>query len=132
VVAVSLSLVIEPEDSETVVLGKSVGDLQSGIIVNDNSIEGVLHYVTGYTGFSSNVDEQSGNFLVLKFQHSEGATTTVEIIGGTSGPVALDEDMIWVGRIEPSDQGIRVVTTLDGKSITKVYSIDNLVLETEE
>lgn len=106
--------------------------MQSGIIVNDNSIEGVLHYVTGYTGFSSNVDEQSGNFLVLKFQHSEGATTTVEIIGGTSGPVALDEDMIWVGRIEPSDQGIRVVTTLDGKSITKVYSIDNLVLETEE
>ncbi len=106
--------------------------MQSGIIVNDNSIKGVLHYVTGYTGFSSNVDEQSGNFLVLKFQHSEGATTTVEIIGGTSGPVALDEDMIWVGQIEPSDQGIRVVTTLDGESITKVYSIDNLVLETEE
>jgi len=40
--------------------------------------------------------------------------------------------MIWIGQIEPSDQGIRVVTTLDGKSITKVYSIDNLVLETEE
>ena len=87
--------------------------------------------MTDFTGFSSNVEQQSGNFLVLKFEHSEGASTTVEILGGTSGPVTLDSDMIWVGRIANTNQRIRVITTLDGVSITKTFTLNSLELEEE-
>lgn len=110
-------------------MGVTVSDLQSGIIIHDNFIDGKLNYVTGFTGFSSNVAQQSGNYMVLKFEHSEGATTTVEIIGGTSGPVTLDSDMVWIGRISNTDQKIQVVTTLDDVSISKIYSLDSLELE---
>lgn len=88
-----------------------------------------MKYVTGYTGFSGDPDEQEGNFIALKFTAPEGSTTTVEIIGGTSGPVELDEDMNWVGRIRSNDQQIEVTTTtVDEDTITKVYGLTNLVL----
>lgn len=111
-------------------MGKSVSDLQSGVEVHDTWIDGTLHYVDDFTGFSSNVAQQSGNYLVLSFAHSDGATTTVEIIGGTSGPVALDSDMVHIARIANTDQKIKVVTTLDDETVTKIYSLNSLTLET--
>ncbi len=126
-------LVVEPEDGETYVLGKQVSELQEDVTVNDNSITGTLNYVTGFTGFSGNPELQEGNFLALKFEHPDGATTTVEIIGGTSGPVELDSDMNWVGRIASNEQSIEVITTLtDGTTtITKEYNLTGLVLNEE-
>lgn len=124
-----ISLVVEAEDDEADLLGKYAYELQDGVTVNDTSISGTLKYVTGYTGFSGDPDEQEGNFIALKFTAPEGSTTTVEIIGGTSGPVELDEDMNWVGRIRSNDQQIEVTTTtVDEDTITKVYSLTNLVL----
>lgn len=105
--------------------------MQSGIIVHDTFIDGTLRHVTDFTGFSSNVEQQSGNFLALKFEHSEGASTTVEILGGTSGPVTLDSDMVWIGRITNTNQRIRVITTLDGVSIQKTFTLNSLELEEE-
>jgi hypothetical protein len=103
--------------------------LQSGIVVNDTFIQGTLNHVTGYTGFSGTEALQSGNYLALKFAHSEGATTTVEILGGTTGAVTLDSDMNWVGRISNNTQRVKVVTTLGTESVTKIYSLRSLVLE---
>lgn len=125
-----MSLTVEPEDGETEVLGVSVSSLQSGVEVHDNFIDGTLKHVTGFTGFSSNADEQSGNFLALKFAHTTGATTTVEILGGTSGAVTLDADMNWVGKIANKNQRIKVVTTLNGESISKIYNLRSIDLET--
>lgn len=86
--------------------------------------------MTGFTNFSSTPAEQSGNYLALKFEHSEGATTTVEIVGGTKGPVTLDEDMNWVGLIKnKTTQSIKVVTTKDDESIEKTYALTGLTLE---
>ena len=86
--------------------------------------------MTGFTNFSSTPDEQSGNYLALKFEHTEGATTTVEIVGGTKGPVTLDEDMNWVGLIKSnSTQSIKVVTTKGDQSTTKEYGLTGLTLE---
>lgn len=86
--------------------------------------------MTGFTNFSSTPAEQSGNYLALKFEHSEGATTTVEIVGGTKGPVTLDEDMNWVGLIKnKTTQSIKVVTTKDDESIEKTYTLTGLTLE---
>lgn len=86
--------------------------------------------MTGFTNFSSTPAEQSGNYLALKFEHSDGATTTVEIVGGTKGPVALDSDMNWVGLIKnKSTQSIKVVTTKGDESIEKTYALTGLTLE---
>ena len=124
----SLSLTVEAENGGTNVLGKLVSDLQTGVSVAANAITGTLKYVTGYTGFSSDPSLQDGNFLALKFATSKPATVTVEIVGGTSGPVALDADMNWVGRIANKDtQTIRVIATAGGNTITKNYSLTGLV-----
>lgn len=101
------------------------------MIVGDNSISGELKYVTGYTGFSGEASEQSGNYLALKFEAEDEAETTVELLGGKLGhPVTLDSDMNIVLRItDPMQQKIRVVTTKGASSTTKTYALNSLVLE---
>ena len=47
-------------------LGKAVNELQRDVIIADNEVTGTLKYINGYVGFSSNVSEQSGNYLALK------------------------------------------------------------------
>lgn len=125
----NLVLAIEAEAATGTIKGKSVSDLQSDIVVHDTYIKGNLKYVTGYTGFSEDTDEQSGNFLALKFTATEGATTTVQLVGGDSymEPVTLDNDMNAVLRItDKNKQKLQVVTTVGGESLTKVYSLANL------
>jgi hypothetical protein len=92
-----------------------------------------LKHVTGYTGFSSNTSEQEGNYLALKVDtDSEDAIATVELVGGTKGPVTLDEDMNIVLLIKNKDtQSIKVTTTHNEESITKTYGLSGLTLETE-
>lgn len=127
-----LTLVVEGEDESHTWLGKEVGDLQSNINVNDDYITGTLHYVEDFTGFSGNVKEQHGNYLALKFEAESGATTVVELVGGHSGPVTLDSDMVWIAKISDQDrQTVRVTTSKDGSSVTKVYGLQRLVCENE-
>ncbi len=102
------------------------------MIVGSDSISGNLKYVTGYTGFSSKVSEQSGNYLALKIATvpSENVTTTVEVVGGTKGPVKLDSDMNIVLRIANKDtQSIKVVSTMGDKSVEKLYRLTDLTME---
>lgn len=42
----------------TNLLGKSVTDLQSDIVLGDGEITGALKHVTGYTDFSGDASEQ--------------------------------------------------------------------------
>lgn len=104
--------------------------MQAGIVVGENSITGTLNSVSGYTDFSSNPEEQSGHYLALAFEvEPEDAVTTVEIVGGTKGPVTLDEDMLWVGLIKDKDsQTIRVTATSGDKTVTKNYDLTGLTL----
>ena len=119
----------EPEDPTATLLGKAVSALQSDVVVHDKFIKGTLHYVTGYTGYSNVEEEQSGNFLALSFDVSDGATTTVQLTGKEA--VALDANKSIVLRIENKNtQRLKVVTTLGDDVITKVYSLANLNLET--
>lgn len=128
----SAVLGVEPEDPSSVILGKAVSSLQEDVIVHDKFIKGTLKYVTGYTGYSQDESLQSGNFLALKFEASDGATTTVQLLGGTvKTPVTLDNDMNCVFRItDRNSQRIKVVTTLGDESITKIYSLAGLSIET--
>nr|DAW53532.1 MAG TPA: hypothetical protein [Caudoviricetes sp.] len=83
--------------------------------------------------FSSDVSEQSGNYLALKIEAEPAeAKTVVELVGGTKGPVTLDEDMNIVLLIKNKDtQSIKVTTTHNEESITKTYGLSGLTLETE-
>lgn len=92
-----------------------------------------MKHVTGYTGFSSNTSEQEGNYLALKVGAvSGGAVVTIELVGGTKGPVTLDDDMNIVLLIKNKDtQSIKVTTTHNEESITKTYGLSGLTLETE-
>ena len=103
------------------------------MVVGEDSITGTLKHVTGYTGFSSNVSEQTGNYLALKIEEvPDNSTTVVELVGGTKGPVTLDEDMNIVLLIKNKDtQKVKVTVTKDQESVTKTYSLAGLTLETE-
>jgi hypothetical protein len=107
--------------------------LQSDVAITDDEVTGTLKYVDGYVDFSSDVSEQSGNYLALKIEAEPAeAKTVVELVGGTKGPVTLDEDMNIVLLIKNKDtQSIKVTTTHNEESITKTYGLSGLTLETE-
>lgn len=104
--------------------GKVIGDLQSDVVVGEDSITGTLQYVTNYTGFSSKVEEQSGNYLVIHNTTNLDTPIFVEIIGGTSGPIQLDSDGIIILLIRNNNQKVKV----SSGDIVKEYSLKNLVL----
>ena len=129
-----MSLSVKPEDGEAVLFGKAVNELQSDMVVaDDDEVTGTLKYVNGYVDFSSNTSEQSGNYLALKIEAEPAeAETVVELVGGTKGPVALDDDMNIVLLIKNKDtQSIKVTTTHNEESVTKTYGLSGLTLETE-
>lgn len=102
--------------------------------VSESRISGTLHYVDDYTEYSEDTELQSGHYLALKFEATDGADIAVQLIGGEteSDPVEVDdEDMNVVIRIEdPSVQRLKVTSTLDGHSdYAKVYRMTGLVLE---
>lgn len=118
----------------TDLLGKHAADLQSGIVIGNGQIAGTLKYVTGYTGFSGDVAEQSGNYIALHCSSSETVDSlSVEVINGTVGhPVTLDEDGIAVLRIaDKIKQKIRFAATKGTQTATKTFSIEGLTLESE-
>lgn len=128
-----MSLSVKPEDGEAVLFGKAVNELQSDVDVSDDEVTDTLKYVDGYVDFSSNVSEQSGNYLALKIEAEPAeAETVVELVGGTKGPVTLDKDMNIVLLIKNKDtQSIKVTTTHNEESVTKTYGLSGLTLETE-
>lgn len=128
-----MSLSVKPEDGEAVLFGKTVNELQSDVVVSDDEVTSTLKYVDGYVDFSSNVSEQSGNYLALKIEAEPAeAETVVELVGGTKGPVTLDDDMNIVLLIKNKDtQSIKVTTTHNEESVTKTYGLSGLTLETE-
>lgn len=116
-------------DITTDLFGKSASDLQSDIVIDGTDIEGTLKYVADYSAAFSG-ELASGNYIALHFDTSgvADATITVEIVNGTSGPVTLDSDGIFVGRIaDKSTQTIRVVASKDGYgTATKTFSLTGL------
>ena len=113
---------IAPEED---LLGKVVSDLQDSIKIEEDKITGTLKYVTGYTGFSSKTEEQSGNYLALHNISNIGEPIFVELINGFSGPVQLDADGIIVLRIANNEQKVKVTCG----DLVKEYSLSELTLQ---
>ena len=114
--------------------GLNVGDLQSNVNVGRNSIAGTLKYVTGYTGFSSNPEEQDGNYLVLHADDPDADKVVVELVGGTKGPVELDADRTIVLLIRnKATQSVKVQSFKNNVlKETRNFSLGKLILEPAE
>lgn len=127
----AVTVITAAESGDTTLFGKKVSDFQSNIVIGENAISGSLKHVTGYTEFSSKSSEQEGHYLALKFDVTPAdAVTTVELVGGTKGPVTLDADKNIVLLIKSNTtQSIKVVSTKDGASVTKTYTLTGLTLE---
>lgn len=109
-----------------------MSELQSDVVIDGTEISGTLHYVENYTDFSSLPDQQSGNYLALKVVAPDSEKTTVEVLGGTKGPVTLDEDMNIVLLIaDEESQSVKVTTTKGDESNSVTYGLSGLTLEIE-
>lgn len=107
---------------------KTVGDLQDGITINGNVINGTLNYVEGFSDMFPNTP--NGNFLALKFTSDEGATISAKVVGATETTdyQTLDSDGILVVRVHNKSQGIIVKSVKGDKLTTYVLSLDGLEL----
>lgn len=134
------TVLVEPVAGTETKYGKKVSDLQDDVVINTNKkITGTLYYVDGYTDFSSVAGEQSGHYLALDFADNwlgdtDPTTFTVELKGGTKGPVTLTElDTFCVFRVtNPNTQSIKVVSTDSTGTTTVEYSLKGLTLEPKE
>lgn len=116
-------------------LGKSASDLQTGIKVSGGKITGTLKYVTGYTGFSGDPEEQEGHFLALHYYIPDltGYALTVEEMGGTGSPVTLDADGLHILRIVNKAHKIKVTASKQGEgTFERVYDLSGLTLAAQE
>lgn len=122
-----------------------VSDLQSNVVVGSNAITGTLNYVEDYTGFSSKVSEQEGNYLALTLAGNDfSGLTSVKIglrptyksgeaVDDDSGLVEIinDPDRNGVFRISSNDQVFKIVQTNGTKTKTQTFSLTGLTLENE-
>ena len=84
--------------------------------------------MTGWTAFSGDPAEQSGNYIAVKATAVEGAVITAQVIGGDHGPVTLDEDGILIARIKNNSQKLQFRATTDGGIQTITYDLKGLTL----
>lgn len=130
------ALTVDPEDSESTILGKTVGDLQDDITITETRISGTLKYVDDFDDYSEDAELQSGHYLALKFTADENSLTSVQVIGGTTTeePVVVGEGMNAVVRItDPMRQRLKVTSELDGcEPNEKIYRLTGLVLAEPE
>ena len=118
-------------DADFDLLGKVVGDLQSGVTVSKSAVRGELKYVTGYTGFDGSHPElQKGNFLALKAECADADSIVVELVGGDFGPQTLDADGICIFRVKNNRQSVKVTAKKTGYAdVVKTFSLTGLKLD---
>lgn len=115
-------------------LGKKVEELQKDIVINENNkISGTLNHITDYEEFSSNKEEQTGNYLALYFPEAkEGSTITCEIKGEgavVKKPIEVDKsDGNIVLKIANKEQTIEVVCE---EKETRTLDLSELELKNE-
>lgn len=121
-----IGLVVDTDiAADTDLLGKVIGDFQTGVHIYRNSIEGTLYYVDEYTGFSGDKTQQQGHYLVLhayvpgsNYEYADGVRITVT--GGT-GSVTLDSDGILIFHFKKDDKN-KVITFTASKTGNESYS----------
>ena len=121
-------------DADMAVTGKTVSDLQSGVKFGANAITGTLKYIENWTWFASNPEINTGNFIAFKATLTGADKITAQLIGSkvSHAPQELDSDGIGIFHITDKDsQLIQIVAYKDGKTQSKLYTLNGLTCETE-
>lgn len=106
--------------------------MQENIVIGEDAITGTLKYVSDYTGFSGDVELQSGNYLALHCESIEGATIKAELVGGSSGEKTLDADGLVIVRItDTATESFKVTATKGDQTETVTFDLSGLTLEEE-
>ena len=110
--------------------GKSASDLQENIEISNanRTVSGTLKYVTGYTQFSGDEAEQSGNYLVTKITTTPSADVYCKLWADKEWK-KMDSDGILIARItNPSVQKLYYKVVVDGEANYFTYSLTGLTL----
>ena len=87
------------------------------MIDSSGAVTGTLNYITGWDKFSSNVDEQSGNYFPLKLDDKySGKQITCE---GTTTKKA--NDLEWVLLVKGTDSTFKFSTDDDSNFLTLTF-----------
>lgn len=134
------TVTVEPESPTSELFDTLVSDMQTDVAVNGRKITGTLKYIEGGIAQSGPL-AGSGNFMALKFLSDDWSQYTSVKIGlepsVDTGLVELinDPDKNGVckvtGTIGGVQQKFKVVATDGTHTITQVYDLSGLVLETE-
>ena len=109
--------------------GKHVADLQSDVAVSAKRFTGTLKYVTGYTGFSSNPEEQEGNYIVFKVVPPTGMTIGTDLTVKVNGST-LDSDGHIVLIVKDGKRKVNITASKEGyETVLFEYSLAGLRLE---
>ena len=127
-----MSAPIEAESGSTVVLGKTVSDLQDGVNIGAGTVYGKLKYNEGW---ESGPLAGPGYFLAIKVDNTEVEASSIKLglVPSASGmePVEIvgDPDMNAVFKVSDKDnQVLTVITTKGGNTNTVNYSLNGLQL----
>lgn len=102
-------------------LGKVASDLQENVTIFNKKFSGTLHYVEGYTGFSSKVDEQEGNYVAFKVVPPEGMTIGTDLSVYLNG-TPFDSDGIGIVILKTGKK-IVITAEKDGYE-SRVWTLD--------
>lgn len=87
------------------------------MIDSSGAVTGTLNYITGWTQFSTNADEQNGNYFPLKLDEKysnkeitcQGTTTTTA------------QDLEWVLLVKNTDSEFKFSTDTDENFLTLTF-----------
>lgn len=103
--------------------------MQTGVTISGTKITGALKYVSDYTGFSSDVSEQSGNYLALKLT-TQISGASIKIKYGNKAEKSMDDDGLLVLRVASLSNKLRV-RVVSGTTVYNVttYDLSDLILQ---
>lgn len=92
---------------------------------------GTLHYVSGWTEFSSKVSEQSGNYIALKVVGAPSeAVITYKLKGSSKAPVTLDSDRnIVVICTNKPNAVLQFTVTMGEDSVVREVALSDITFE---
>lgn len=105
--------------------------MQSNVIIKDGVASGILHYIKGWTEFSSKTSEQQGNYIALKLNDvPKDAVVTYKAKGSTKAPVTLDSDrnIVVICTNKPS-MVLEFTIKDDEVTVVKEVSLANITFE---
>lgn len=127
-----LGMTVDFDISDTTsLLGKYDYELQEGVTLVGNEINGTLLYVDDYTGFSGNPEEQSGNYIAIHCSVPGVTGATINFVSRSGKKYVVDpSDGLIVLRMRTAPKKFKFEISKDGMpTVEKEFDASGLKLE---